>query len=279
MLLRNWFAELCRKLTRSSNRLFRRRPMKRQQRAAGRSIEDLELRTLLSVRAVFDPSTQELQVTAKHGESVKLGVNKHGDVTVNGHRVKFQGPDGKTASNVAGIESIVINGGDRSNKIDLSGVTESRFTGLTNVAIHGNAGDDLIVGSQFNDDITGGTGNDDIHGGGGHDSIHGDDGQDLIHGGIGNDDLTGGTGTDEIHGDDGDDSLHGDANDSEDGGAGNNISDHGTPTHEPPVEEPPTHEPPVHEPPTHEPPVEEPPAHEPPVHEPPTHEPPVHGAV
>ncbi len=95
MLSPNWFAAFCRKLSRSSSQLFRQPPVKRKQRVAERSIEILELRTLLSVQAVIDPSTHELQVTARHGESITLGTNKHGDLTVNGHRVKNHGPRGE----------------------------------------------------------------------------------------------------------------------------------------------------------------------------------------
>jgi RTX calcium-binding nonapeptide repeat (4 copies) len=66
--------------------------------------------------------------------------------------------------------------------------------------IHGNSGDDKIVGGDGNDRIYGGSGNDTIYGRSGDDYIHGGSGDDNIYGGSGNDYLVGGEGRDRLIG-------------------------------------------------------------------------------
>ena len=91
----------------------------------------------------------------------------------------------------AAVQTLTVLGGSGGNTIDLSGVTLANFphAGGVAVSVAGQAGSDLIVGSDFDDDIDGGSGQDTISGGGGNDSIIG---------GLGNDLLTGGPGTDSL---------------------------------------------------------------------------------
>jgi len=60
----------------------------------------------------------------------------------------------------------------------------------------GTAGDNIIVGSNFNDTLRGLAGDDIILGGGGNDDVTGDAGDDVITGGAGNDTIAGGAGFD-----------------------------------------------------------------------------------
>ncbi|MBW1775830.1 MAG: calcium-binding protein, partial [Deltaproteobacteria bacterium] len=77
------------------------------------------------------------------------------------------------------------------------------------------AGNDLIHGDQGNDQLLGGTGND---------WLFGDNGNDVMDGGPGNDVLVGGRGNDTILGDEGNDLLVGGrGDDTLDGGSGDNI--------------------------------------------------------
>jgi Ca2+-binding RTX toxin-like protein len=161
-------------------------------------IEGLELRTLLSVNAVFDKSGH-LRLNGK-------------DPFSHGH--KHGSRDSVTPDQ---IQSIVVDGGSGNNKIDLSAVSARKFSSVQHVTINGGAGHDSITGSQLDDTINGDAGDDDINGA---------DGDDSLNGGTGDDVLAGGTGTDDIHGDDGNDSLHGDVNETEDSGSEHHSSTH-----------------------------------------------------
>jgi Ca2+-binding RTX toxin-like protein len=255
MFWKNWLKALRVRLPQSGVSLRGSSAKRKSRLPAVGGAEGLELRTLLSVNAVFDASTHELHVSSTKSDAMTLGVDKHGDVTVNGktlhdHNHKH-GKDGGFASSQ--IESIVIDGGSGNNKIDLRSVSAQKFSAVKSVTINGGGGNDSITGSQFDDTINGGSGNDQINGGDGNDLINGEsgddnisggtgddsltggdgndtedggDGNDSIQGGVGDDILTGGTGTDDIQGQDGNDTMHGDANDTEDGGSGNNTEDH-----------------------------------------------------
>lgn len=101
------------------------------------------------------------------------------------------------------------------------------------VEVHGNAGDDVVIGGSGNDELFGEAGNDRIFGGEGYDLIEGDAGEDLLDGGDQDDVLRGGSGDDSLRGqkghdvlegDGGDDVLEGDdGNDRLEGGAGADI--------------------------------------------------------
>jgi Ca2+-binding RTX toxin-like protein len=82
--------------------------------------------------------------------------------------------------------------------------------------IHGDDGDDFIVGGFFDDTLYGGEGNDMIFGARGHDTIYGGRGSDKIYGFIkpadkpdSADDLFGDAGKDHIRGSAGADKIHG----------------------------------------------------------------------
>ena len=110
---------------------------------------------------------------------------------------------------------------------------ENEPTPVPGETIHGNSGnntlvgtdgDDIIYGYGGNDDISGGAGNDIIYGGAGNDKLNGGDGNDILYGGDGNDELYGGNGNDILYGGDGNDKLYGGAGDDIlIGGKGNNT--------------------------------------------------------
>ncbi|HXV33363.1 MAG TPA: calcium-binding protein, partial [Gaiellaceae bacterium] len=78
------------------------------------------------------------------------------------------------------------------------------------VTIHGEDGDDAIMGSDLAELLTGGAGNDTIDAGAGSDTVQGGAGDDAVTGGHGDDDLDGGPGTDQLSGNAGDDVVHAD---------------------------------------------------------------------
>ncbi|MDQ3988196.1 MAG: hypothetical protein M3291_03175, partial [Actinomycetota bacterium] len=119
----------------------------------------------------------------------------------------------------SGINRIVVNAGDRNDRIAVNnlpntllngeggndilsaGFAEGRnilnggadddslFAGSFGDSLRGGAGNDFLVGSQFTDFLRGGTGNDDLRGGEGNDELRGDAGNDRLDGGAGFDDL------------------------------------------------------------------------------------------
>ena len=92
--------------------------------------------------------------------------------------------------------------------------------GVCQCYVLGGAGDDTIVGGDFNDTITGSAGNDQLFGGGGDDRLDGSAGRDIVDGGLGNDRLYGSAGNDVLTGDSGVDRLDGgDDNDVLSGGS------------------------------------------------------------
>ncbi|WP_293406682.1 Ig-like domain-containing protein [Phenylobacterium sp.] len=77
--------------------------------------------------------------------------------------------------------------------------------------LHGNQGDDIVFGDLGRDSVAGGQGNDFVHGNAGDDVLLGDLGDDTLLGGQGNDAIQGGEGKDLLSGDLGDDVLTGGA--------------------------------------------------------------------
>lgn len=119
---------------------------------------------------------------------------------------------------LVGVSSVVVNGGAGNDSIGAAG---SNIGGIL-LVLNGEAGDDLIAGSNGQDVITGGLGNDVIRGGLGNDSVSGDEGDDTVRGeagddvlsgGLDNDSLLGGDGNDQLTGDDGNDVLQGELGD------------------------------------------------------------------
>src|SRR5262245_20572341 len=91
------------------------------------------------------------------------------------------------------------------NSIDISGNFGDDVINLGNAAgvdsiVHGNAGNDTIIG---------GNGSNQFFGDEGDDRLFGGNGSDQLHGGAGNDYLFGGNGADALFGEDGDDWLFG----------------------------------------------------------------------
>ncbi|MDD2934840.1 MAG: putative Ig domain-containing protein [Methylotenera sp.] len=108
------------------------------------------------------------------------------------------------------IEAIRAGDGD-----DIIDMTSSTFA-YGNVALEGNAGNDVLWASSGDDLLDGGIGNDRLDGGWGNDILLGGDGNDtlfdryrhnLLDGGTGNDVITAGSGRDIIIGGQGDDII------------------------------------------------------------------------
>ena len=102
-----------------------------------------------------------------------------------------------------GVESIVLFGGDGSERIS--------STGFTPLTLYGEGGSDFLVGGLGNDEIHGGDRGDRLGGGEGNDLLLGEAGDDTLTGGPGNDTLEGGEGDDGLVGGAGNDVLSGDA--------------------------------------------------------------------
>ncbi|WP_225200042.1 calcium-binding protein [Herbaspirillum sp. alder98] len=73
----------------------------------------------------------------------------------------------------------------------------------------GTAGDDVMVGGDFDVSVTAGDGDDGILLGAGNDYLDGGNGNDWLYAGAGNDSLVGGDGEDRLYGKAGDDMLQG----------------------------------------------------------------------
>ena len=182
---------------------------RRQMRPNVGTIIRCESRRLLSATASYDAGTHTLTLTSTGAESMAVTTNTQGQVLFN----KAVVHNGAAPLLAADVHALVVNGGTGSNKIDMSKVTRAAFTTLTSVTINGNAGNDRIIGSEFDDAIHGGIGNDTINGGAGADDIFGEDGNDSVSGGQGDDDIFGGNGNDSLKGDDGNDDVEGEAGD------------------------------------------------------------------
>ena len=66
--------------------------------------------------------------------------------------------------------------------------------------LHGDAGNDYLLGGSGDDTLNGNDGNDTLLGGAGNDTLNGGDGNDILNGGAGNDILNGGAGNDILTG-------------------------------------------------------------------------------
>ena len=178
-------------------------------------IETVEPRTVPSTTSLLSAGT--LTITSNGADNMAVATNVNGNVTLNGTQLTIN----NAAVAASSVTTLDVVGGKGKNTIDLSGVTATAFTALTQVNINGGAGNDSIIGSALNDSILGAGGNDTINGGSGNDSLNGGSGNDVLKGDVGNDLLTGGAGNDSLNGGAGTDSLNGGGgNDSLDGGAG-----------------------------------------------------------
>ena len=198
-------------------------------------LEQLEGKAVLSVSALF--VNGELNVVSDANDNITVGSTGTGtstrvQVLANGNLVTSVGSVPSSS-----VTSIVIQGGNLENTIDLTAVSITNYPNLTGINVDaghgsdtilgsngiaetllGNHGDDLITGLNGASSINGNDGNDTIVAGGGNDSINGEDGDDSIDGGAGDDTIIGhdgndsidaGTGNDNVTGGDGDDSILG----------------------------------------------------------------------
>jgi Ca2+-binding RTX toxin-like protein len=165
--------------------------------------EVLEPRCLLAVTPVLINGT-ELQIQIEAADDVSIEADPAGKLLVSSSGATVIGnPDILTAD----ITSITVNGGDGSNRIDLTNVTTADFVADLPITVNGGDGDDTILGSEFADSLVGGNGNDEITGVLDSDTLDGGHGDDTINGGVDNDVIVGGDGADSIHGDTGDDTV------------------------------------------------------------------------
>lgn len=133
-------------------------------------------------------------------DNVILAVNAQGQLTHNfgatngfSDNTDFDATQANAQPIVSGTVGVVANLGGGNDAINLSAAD------LNNSTINGEAGDDIIVGSDNADTISGGDGNDRITGFRGGDTVNGDAGNDVMiwNNGDGTDSNTGGGGVDE----------------------------------------------------------------------------------
>ena len=204
-------------------------------------LEQLEGKALLSVSALF--VNGELNVVSDANDNITVsstgtGASARVQVLANGNLVTSVGSVPSSS-----VTSIVIQGGNLENTIDLSAVSIANYPNLTGINVDaghgsdtilgsngiaetllGNHGDDLIVCLDGASSINGNDGNDTIMAGGGNDSINGEDGNDSINGGAGDDTIIGHDGDDSIDAGTGNDNVTGgDGNDTILGGTGNDL--------------------------------------------------------
>jgi len=107
--------------------------------------------------------------------------------------------------NRAGLAAISLDGNGGNDLVDAS----AAVVGSVKLRLNGDAGDDSLIGSNFDDRIDGGTGDDSLVGNDGNDSILGGDGSDTVAAGGGDDTVNGGENNDLVSGGDGNDSIFG----------------------------------------------------------------------
>lgn len=184
-------------------------------------LEQLEGKSLLSVSALF--VNGELNIFSDSNENITVGSAGTNQGTIvqvlsNGQPVTSVG-----SVPTSSVTSIVIQGGNLENSIDLSTVSPTNYPSLTAINVDGGHGSDTILGSAgIPETLLGNHGDDVITALDGGSSINGNDGNDTIISGIGNDTINGEDGDDSISSGDGNDVIIGhDGNDTIDAGAGN----------------------------------------------------------
>ena len=143
MRLTSWLAYLCRgrRLARRNNRTLRSARTHRTRQPRPVTAEVLEDRTLLSVTTLLIDG--ELSVVSDNGESVAIGADlfSNVEVTVNGVVDTNVGPFAASS-----IQSMIVEGDDLDNVLDLSGVLSADYTWTD---IDGNGAFDLYVSNMF----------------------------------------------------------------------------------------------------------------------------------
>ena len=204
-------------------------------------LEQLEGKTLPSVTALF--VNGELNIVSNSNDNITVdAVGPAGAQTV---QVLLNNVVATTVANrpTSSVTSIVVQGGNLSNLIDLSRVGSANYPNLQGIRVDaghggdtilgsngidetllGNHGEDLITCQIGNSTVLGGDGNDTITGGGGNDNLMGEDGNDSIDAGAGDDTVDGHDGTDVLVAGGGNDSVTGgDGEDLIQGGNGNDT--------------------------------------------------------
>ena len=102
--------------------------------------------------------------------------------------------------NLSGIGGGYITGNSNDNFFEASGVND--------IVLFGNAGDDDLIGADGEDTLNGGEGADSLQGNDGDDTLLGSRGEDELYGGEGNDILRGGHDNDKLYGGPGNDILY-----------------------------------------------------------------------
>ena len=133
------------------------------------AIETLEERTVPSAFALFIAATGELNISMTAADNVSIGVNPSTSkvqVLANGQ------PLGSLPSITPDqVQTLIVNGSDANNTLDLSGV-DSSFTNLISIQVNGGDGNDTILGSAtIGSVLNGGNGADTITGGTAGDSL------------------------------------------------------------------------------------------------------------
>ncbi len=234
MHLQQWLDSIRQRLQRGSRGVNARRRAEHRDNVPS---ESLEQRALLSVSTLLVGG--ELSIYMDGGDTVAVRPDPNDTDPTNGASLQVieNGVAATTigGANVTQVRSIRVRGGGLANSIDLSAVSSTFFTNLTNgIRVDGGDGadtilgsadlNDSILGSDGNDSIVGGSGANTLDGGDGNDSIDGGAGADLLDAGDGDDLVMSGTEDDTIRGGDGDDTLSGDdGNDSINSGNGEDL--------------------------------------------------------
>lgn len=138
----------------------------------------------------------KLTVTSNAGDAITI--------TCDGTNVKVNTLNPGAATACAAITEIEVTGDAGANNINLTGVTDELFTGLTTVGVDGAGGNDTIAGSEIQDTLAGGSGHDRVIGfrnaAGTRDVMTGGEGDDTLvwNPGDGDDTMDGQAGYDVI---------------------------------------------------------------------------------
>ena len=154
----------------------------------------LALAAAIATTIVWIPSTQAGAITSNVADGI-LTVNgttegddvtvrcESGRVTVN-HDHPNGGPDA-----CAELRRILVFAGEGPDRVNLGDVTLNAFDHLTVTSLSGQAGDDVLIGSEIGDELVGG---------GGIDSLRGGSGPDHLTPGPGGGEAIGGKGRDTV---------------------------------------------------------------------------------
>lgn len=139
------------------------------------------------------------RLTGGDGIDILEGGDGDDTLTIDAADVSISGGGGYDTVIVTGVGGITLNMVSSSVERFNGGAGADEvlaLTGVTAMALNGNAGDDRLFGGDVADVITGGANNDQLFGMDGDDRLIGGDGGDLLVGGTGKDIVTGGLGAD-----------------------------------------------------------------------------------